>query len=171
MQVRRAYSARSEYGFCSPRFDLLFGPPSNTSTQQRATVQTVQSSTGTLNSWKEIAHYLDRGVRTIQRWEHGLGLPVHRIGKGKRCPVFATSSELNVWLSTIEGNRISKPPHVEPAGIPSVGNPRIASLRQLRLTLQNLRQTLAENSALQRRQTQLVKQQLAKLRWRINHAS
>jgi len=42
-----------------------------------------------LNSWKEIATYLSRGVRTVQRWERELKLPVHRIGKGKRSPVYA----------------------------------------------------------------------------------
>jgi excisionase family DNA binding protein len=42
-----------------------------------------------LNSWKEIAGYLGRGVRTVQRWEQELHLPVHRMGKGRRSPVFA----------------------------------------------------------------------------------
>ena len=31
-----------------------------------------------LNSWKEIADYLGRGVRTAQRWEVELHLPVRR---------------------------------------------------------------------------------------------
>ena len=31
-----------------------------------------------LNSWKEIASYLGRSVRTVQRWEREFGLPVHR---------------------------------------------------------------------------------------------
>ena len=30
-----------------------------------------------LNGWKQIANYLGRGVRTIQRWE-SLGLPVRQ---------------------------------------------------------------------------------------------
>jgi hypothetical protein len=49
-------------------------------------------------SWKEIASELDRGVRTVQRWERTLGLPVHRIGKGARCPVFAFKDELHLWF-------------------------------------------------------------------------
>jgi hypothetical protein len=32
-----------------------------------------------LDSWKEIASYLGRGVRTVQRWECEEGLPVHRL--------------------------------------------------------------------------------------------
>src|SRR3954463_10845884 len=37
-----------------------------------------------LDSWKEIAAYLRRGVRTVQRWERDEGLPVHRLAHGKR---------------------------------------------------------------------------------------
>jgi hypothetical protein len=51
-----------------------------------------------LNSWKEIANYLGRGVRTVQRWERDSGLPVHR-PKGKdRSAVLAFPEELNAWL-------------------------------------------------------------------------
>lgn len=51
-----------------------------------------------LNSWKEIANYLGRGVRTVQRWERDLRLPVHR-PKGKdRSAVLAFPEELNAWL-------------------------------------------------------------------------
>src|SRR5215475_1870514 len=53
-----------------------------------------------LNSWKEIARFLDRGVRTVQRWERDLQLPVHRIGKGKRSPVYAFVPELKFWVAT-----------------------------------------------------------------------
>ena len=31
-----------------------------------------------LDSWKEIATFLNRGVRTVQRWEATEGLPVRR---------------------------------------------------------------------------------------------
>jgi hypothetical protein len=51
-----------------------------------------------LNSWKEIARYLGRGVRTVQRWEAELNLPVRRPhGKG-RTAVIAFRSELDLWL-------------------------------------------------------------------------
>lgn len=53
----------------------------------------------TLNSWKEIADYLKRSVRTVQRWEARFGLPVrHRAGK--RTSVFAIQAELDSWLQT-----------------------------------------------------------------------
>ncbi len=51
-----------------------------------------------LNSWKEIAHYVGRGVRTVQRWERDLGLPVHRPKGQDRSATLALSSELDDWL-------------------------------------------------------------------------
>ena len=47
-----------------------------------------------LDSWKEIAAYLKRGVRTVQRWERLNGLPVHRLELGA---VYAYKSELDLW--------------------------------------------------------------------------
>ena len=52
-----------------------------------------------LNSWKEIATYLGRGVRTVQRWENQLGLPVHRPAGKDHSAVLAFSSELDEWLT------------------------------------------------------------------------
>ena|SRR5947209_15443463 len=51
-----------------------------------------------LNSWKEIATYLNRGVRTVQRWEVELGLPVRRPRAKNRSAVIAMRSEIDEWL-------------------------------------------------------------------------
>jgi len=51
-----------------------------------------------LQGWKEIATELDRSLRTVQRWERTLGLPVHRLGSGSSSPVFAFKDELQSWL-------------------------------------------------------------------------
>jgi hypothetical protein len=53
-----------------------------------------------LNSWKEIAAYLGRGVRTVQRWEAQLGMPVHRPHGHLRSAVLALTHELDGWLRT-----------------------------------------------------------------------
>lgn len=50
-----------------------------------------------LDSWKEIADYLDREVRTVQRWEKTEGLPVHRHEHQKKSTVYAYTSELDEW--------------------------------------------------------------------------
>ena len=50
-----------------------------------------------LSSWKEIAQYLGKGVRTVQRWEARMGLPVHRPCGGIKGVVLAYPSELDTW--------------------------------------------------------------------------
>jgi hypothetical protein len=52
-----------------------------------------------LSSWKEIAQYFGRGVRTVQRWEATLGLPVRRPHGRSRSAVMAIAGELDEWLS------------------------------------------------------------------------
>ena len=51
-----------------------------------------------LVSWKEIAAFLNRAERTVKRWEHERGLPVHRVPGGERGSVYAYPSELTDWL-------------------------------------------------------------------------
>lgn len=60
----------------------------------------VESAIDRLDSWKEIAAYLRRDVRTVQRWEARIGLPVHRHTpeRAKGSPVHAYRSELDQWL-------------------------------------------------------------------------
>jgi Tol biopolymer transport system component len=50
-----------------------------------------------LDSWKEIATYLNRTERTVSRWEKR-GLPVHRVPGGQKQAVFAFKHELDAWL-------------------------------------------------------------------------
>jgi len=50
-----------------------------------------------LESWKEIAAYLKRDTRTVQRWEKREGLPVHRHLHDKLGTVYASKSELDRW--------------------------------------------------------------------------
>ena len=52
-----------------------------------------------LNGWKEISNHIERGVRTAQRWESSLGMPVHRPALKNRSAVVAFSDELDGWLS------------------------------------------------------------------------
>ena len=49
-----------------------------------------------LNSWKEIASYLQVSVRTAQLWEAQRGLPVRRV-PGGRGVVWAHPAELDAW--------------------------------------------------------------------------
>ena len=50
-----------------------------------------------LESWKEIAVYLERDERTARRWEKDEGLPIRRHRLIKRSSVYAYASELESW--------------------------------------------------------------------------
>lgn len=58
-----------------------------------------------LDSWKEVAEYLGRDVRTAIRWEKERKLPVHRVPGGKRPVVYALLDELDAWALAEEGKR------------------------------------------------------------------
>ena len=61
-------------------------------------IEEINTASEVLNSWKEIAAYLNRGVRTVQRWETALSLPVRRPRGKQRSAVIAMRSELDGWL-------------------------------------------------------------------------
>jgi TolB-like protein len=50
-----------------------------------------------LDSWKAIATYLNRDIRTVQLWEKHEGLPVRRHHHIGRATVYAYTSELDCW--------------------------------------------------------------------------
>lgn len=51
-----------------------------------------------LSSWKEIADYVGKGVRTVQRWERNHGLPVRRPAADSRI-VIARTAEIDAWIA------------------------------------------------------------------------
>ncbi len=65
-----------------------------------------------LDSWKAIAAYLGREVRTAQRWERSEGLPVHRLGHQKRGSVYAFAGELDAW-------RQQRAPQIQEVAVPA----------------------------------------------------
>ncbi len=51
-----------------------------------------------LSGWKEIANFLGKGVRTVQRYERDMGLPVRRPAGKDRGSVVAVVAELDGWV-------------------------------------------------------------------------
>ena len=51
-----------------------------------------------LSGWKEIAAYLRKGVRTVQRYERHMRLPVRRPAGKAQGSVLATRAELDAWV-------------------------------------------------------------------------
>jgi hypothetical protein len=70
----------------------------------------------TLESWKQIAAYLDRSERTVRRWEASEGLPVHRREHEKQDTVFAFRHEIEAWSRL--RTRCSGTPATEAEGLP-----------------------------------------------------
>lgn len=128
--------------------------------------QAADGSPQVLNSWKEIAAFLGRGVRTVQRWERELKLPVHRIGQGKRAPVFANTSEVKFWMSTSGYNREEDVTPAPKSTAPS-RNRAIENSRRLLTMASKLSQQLADNSVRQRRQAEQLQARILEIRSRM----
>jgi TolB-like protein/Flp pilus assembly protein TadD len=86
-------------------------------------VQTPASEARRLDSWKEIAAYLNRDVTTVQRWEKREGMPVYRHVHDKRGSVYAVPEELDAWQEQrrpaledhLEGNGSGEIPAAHPS--------------------------------------------------------
>jgi len=82
---------------------------SKTNKMQRTVApSTLERNRGRLDSWKQIAVYLNREVRSVQRWEKREGLPVHRHTHLKGSTVYAFKTEIDIWL-TGRGQTKSEP--------------------------------------------------------------
>lgn len=52
-----------------------------------------------LTTWKEIAYYVGKSVRTVQRWERDFGLPVRRPNNASpKSPVLIETVDLDRWM-------------------------------------------------------------------------
>src|SRR5688572_11507260 len=73
----------------------------------------------TLSSWKDIAAFLGRNVRTVQRWEEQEGLPVHRHKHLSQHSVYAYPDELHAWWRNRTAGESAPPETIAPAEDPS----------------------------------------------------
>lgn len=72
-----------------------------------------------LDSWKEIAAYLGRSIKTCKKWETRLGLPARRLDESSKARVFAFADELDDWKT----KRLSADRHRPPdAAVPGNGS-------------------------------------------------
>jgi hypothetical protein len=86
----------------------------------------------TLQTWKEIAGYIGRGVRTVQRWED-LGLPVRRPQTDSpKSAVYIITHELDTWLLNNSGGRCAH--QVACSDIPNLSRNGYGDLEQVLIT-------------------------------------
>jgi Tol biopolymer transport system component len=85
-----------------------------------------------LDSWKEIATYMRRDVKTVQRWEKREGMPVHRHVHDRMGSVYGFRNELDAWA---HNRRLSHPDvpstAVEPVAVPTGAATRRWAWRRL----------------------------------------
>lgn len=85
-------------------------------------------------SWKEIASYLGKSVRTVQRWEKELGLPVQRPNLKAKGTVRAYRADLDDWAGRTWFQRSSTQDAAALEREQLVVRESIAISRQLRVT-------------------------------------
>lgn len=107
-----------------------------------------------LNSWKEIAQYLGRGVRTVQRWEQFLGLPVRRPHGRSRSAVIAIPEELDAWLRKAHRNGESGLP--SPSRHPAAGTQSADHLLEGREKLHGLTESIRQRVSMLNNRTAAV---------------
>ncbi len=107
-----------------------------------------------LNSWKEIASYLKRGLRTVQRWEADLGMPVRRPRGRGRSAVIAIRSELDNWINAC-------PLATKPSNKPYDNEKTQRLLEQLRAAVCEMRELRAQVKS----SREQLSSALGELRW------
>jgi hypothetical protein len=114
-----------------------------------------------LSSWKDIARYLGKGVRTVQRWERHLGLPVRRpTGASQKSAVLLHRGEVDAWLATRFSART-----IEKSKVQQVGEPLIAERARLKEGIQTARQLRETHQTL----TQQISESIRLLTERCDH--
>jgi hypothetical protein len=115
-----------------------------------------EGQTGILSGWKDIANYLGKAVRTVQRYEYELGLPVHRPSGKLYGAVIAAKSDLDAWVA-------ARPARDLPVLLDS--NPDPSALRhELKTTLaefRRLRQETAESRQAFAKSRKVLRESLA----------
>lgn len=117
-----------------------------------------------LNGWKEIANYMGKGVRTVQRYEMQLGLPVHRPAGKAKGSVLTTRAELDAWIAASPIRESFGPTRsAQPAlpGLEAAANLRqgLANLHTLRDEMSGLRSDLARSLQKLQQNLDILRQQ------------
>lgn len=123
-----------------------------------------------LCGWKEIANYLGKGVRTVQRYERQMALPVRRPAGKPRGSVIATKAELDGWVGASQIREVFRLP------TPDAGREYVASaekmkrgltkMMQLRDQMLSLRNEVKESVRVLRNSVYELQGELNQNRWR-----
>jgi hypothetical protein len=95
-----------------------------------------------VSGWKDIANYLGKGVRTVQRYERELGLPIRRPSGRDSGSVIATKVELDAWIAASPIRETFRLPGYDSQSVPARLDEfkrQIAEMHRLRQETEGLR--------------------------------
>jgi hypothetical protein len=100
-----------------------------------------------LSGWKDIARHLGKGVRSVQRYERELGLPIRRPSGKIRGSVIATKAELDAWVLASPIREVFQLPQslVDNATPLAEFRRHVTELRQLRNEAMELRASIGQS--------------------------
>jgi hypothetical protein len=124
-----------------------------------------------LSSWKDIARYLGKGVRTVQRWERHFGLPVRRpIGASQKSAVVLDRGDVDAWLATRFSARSlfkdREAGHLSSSSVRSTLKEGIRTARQLQAANQELTEQITASIKLLTERCYLLSTQGLQEPWR-----
>lgn len=123
-----------------------------------------------LSGWKSIARHLGMGVRTVQRYERQMGLPIRRPAGKLRGAVLATKSELDAWVAASpirESFQLAKQVSEAPTQDVIALKNRIEQMGVLRDQMAALRNELRESMRSLRNSIENMRGDLRPGRWEI----
>ena len=111
------------------------------------------------SGWKDVANYLGKSVRTVQRYERELGLPIRRPAPKATVAVIATKVELDAWISASPIRAALRRTEATPnnSGMLQEFKMQVKELHQLRHETAQLRQAVNASLALLRMNLQLAR--------------
>jgi hypothetical protein len=132
---------------------------------------------GDTSTWSEpvadVTEFVEANRHLPGSWRpHGpavggaLQLPVHRIGKGKRSPIFTTPTEVNFWLSATGVARQEAQQSQPGECLVERGRP-MEDAHRLLARARELAEKVAENSVRQHQRAEVLQAQLLQMRSRM----
>jgi hypothetical protein len=132
---------------------------------------TIPRESTVLSSWKDIARYMGKGVRTVQRWERYLGLPVRRpTGAAHKSAVLLDRSDVDAWMATRFSLRASQKDETTQLDLPS-GSARsdlregIRTARELRHANHALAEQISQSIRMLTERCDLLTTQSVQVPW------
>jgi hypothetical protein len=77
----------------------MLSPSCRSNRQSAFPTEITETRLEILSGWKEIANYLHKGVRTVQRYEQEFGMPIRRVASSSKGAVIAKTVELDAWVT------------------------------------------------------------------------